>query len=570
MPAGFVVVITTADSLDDYVITNITMTGLSGLVFPEDPEPEFVAINANNVAVITLQENNGIVLIDLATKTILSSFSAGTVDLENIDTEEEDIIDQTSSLDGVPREPDGVIFIGNEHFATADEGDMDGGSRGFTIFDLDGTVAHSSGSEMDQISAAVGHYPESRSGNKGSEPENVAFGNYGGVDYLFVNCERSNLVFVYDLTDVHNPQFRQVLPTNVGPEGSKAIPSRGLLVVASEKDSRDDKLRSTIAIYEFSEGAAQYPTLMSERDEQTGVAIPWSAMSGLSADPSDEDILYSIEDSYYASSRFFTIDITEHPAIVTKATRIMDSEGKLAAVDASLVNDDNTVNIDQEGIAADGKGNFYIASEGKGTIGDIDEPFKYFNYILKVNTAGVIQKVISLPAEFNAIQLRFGLEGVAYHPDGYLIACLQRAWSGFDGPAILAYDLENDEWLGHVIYPLDDATSQAGGWVGLSDITYTGEGMIFYVLERDNQGGLDAAVKKIYSIDLADVEFTTNETITKTEVADLMDVYVANGALMMEKIEGLTYTANGIWIINDNDGVDDNNGETQLLNLGQL
>ena len=48
-----------------------------------------------------------------------------------------------------------------------------------------------------------------------------------------------------------------------------------------------------------------------------------------------------------------------------------------------------------------------------------------------------------------------------------------------------------------VFYPLDDVESQYGGWVGLSDITNVGEGE-YLVLERDNQGGPDAAIKRIY------------------------------------------------------------------------
>ncbi|GFH51752.1 esterase-like activity of phytase family protein [Chaetoceros tenuissimus] len=133
MPAGFVVSIATAESLDDWTPSVIDVTGLDGVNIPEDPEPEFVHINENNLAVVTLQENNAIILIDLESGTVESSFSAGSVDLDNIDTEEEGIIDQTSSLDAVPREPDGVVFMNPNYFATADEGDMDGGSRGFTI-----------------------------------------------------------------------------------------------------------------------------------------------------------------------------------------------------------------------------------------------------------------------------------------------------------------------------------------------------------------------------------------------------------------------------------------------------
>ena len=267
-------VVETAEKLDDWKTFVVQMTGLDGVKFPEDPEPEFVAINENNVAVVTLQENNAIVLIDLASKTVLNSFSAGTVNLTNIDTEEEDLIDQTSSLDNVPREPDGVTFMGNDYFVTADEGDLDGGSRGFTIFHTDsGEIAYTSGSFMDHMSAAVGHYPEDRSGNKGVEPENVAFGTFGGDDYLFVNAERANLVFVYDVSNPKYPIFKQELPSTVAPEGSKAIPGRDLLVVAGEADDRDDKMRSTISIYKYSCADAQYPTLMSKTSKKVRDAL---------------------------------------------------------------------------------------------------------------------------------------------------------------------------------------------------------------------------------------------------------------------------------------------------------
>ena len=39
----------------------VAMTGLAA-VAPDDPEPEFVDVNADNVAAVTLQENNHIAL----------------------------------------------------------------------------------------------------------------------------------------------------------------------------------------------------------------------------------------------------------------------------------------------------------------------------------------------------------------------------------------------------------------------------------------------------------------------------------------------------------------------------
>ena len=81
--------------------TKVELTGLAGLVYGIDPEPEFVAINEDNLLVVTLQENNGIVMIDCATKQVVNSFSAGSVDLSHIDVDEEDVISQTKSLASV-------------------------------------------------------------------------------------------------------------------------------------------------------------------------------------------------------------------------------------------------------------------------------------------------------------------------------------------------------------------------------------------------------------------------------------------------------------------------------------
>jgi len=374
------------------------------------------------------------------------------------------------------------------------------------------------------------------------------------------------------------PVFKQLLPTNVGPEGGKAIPSRNLYVVASEKDARDDKIRSTVTIYEMTDEEARYPTLMSERDPSTGVAIPWAAMSGLSPDPMDPETLYAVEDSFYDASRFFTIDTTSHPAILTKATNINDANdvfasmevyGEFSAEDlAEMINSDKTVNIDSEGIAADGKGSFYIAHEGRGTVGDAGRPVESLNMIFKVDMDGVIEKVITLPDDLNDKQLRFGFEGIAYlgaDEFAYIVVCIQRAWGDDRNPIIGIYDLVEDEWFGFVYYPLDERESQYGGWVGLSDITFVED--TFLVLERDNQGGPDAVVKRVYSINLFDIIPTLVDypTVTKTLVVDLMPILEKTGGLPLEKLEGLAYTNGGIWIMNDNDGVDDNSGETQLL-----
>ena len=591
LPAGTFNIITLEGEPGAWIKRSVDMTNLADIA-PGDPEPEYVDINADNIAVVTLQENNHIVLVDLATATVTNHFSAGTVDLTQVDDTEEDpaLISQTASINGIPREPDGVSWIDTTYFATADEGDYEGGSRGFTIYNTEGDVVYTSGNALEHMTARFGHYPDGRSENKGNEPENIEFGTFNGHNYLFVNSERSSLVFVYEVTDPANPTYVQTLPCAAAPEGGLAIPSRGLLIVASEEDNRGDKLRSGLNIYTYTADAPAYPTLESA-DRADGTPIPWGAMSGLSSDPVAENTLYAIEDSFYQQNRIFTIDTSTTPATLTGEIRITDANDVFAGIaavslgdmdvdadDASrlevldaadmalLINDDKTVNIDPEGIAKASDGGFWVASEGSGTIGDANRPINSLNFIFKTDASGVIEAVITLPDAVNANQLRFGFEGVTEY-NGNVYVAFQRAWAGDDHPRIGIYDTTTATWS-FLYYPLDAAESQDGGWVGLSDITSIGNGE-FLVLERDNKGGPDAAIKRIYRIDTNGL--TDGALLTKTLVRDLMSDLAAPGGFIYEKIEGMALMSDGnVWIINDNDGIDDNSGETQLINLGNI
>ncbi|MFT7184833.1 MAG: hypothetical protein ACI84K_000199 [Pseudohongiellaceae bacterium] len=592
LPAGKLVVINLNGEPSDWSTRDVNLTDIATL-YAADPEPEYVDINTDNIAVVTLQENNHIVLVDLETATITANFSAGTVDLEQIDTDEEDaaLITLTGSIDQIPREPDGVSWINTQYFATADEGDLDGGSRGFTIFNTQGDVTYSSGNDLDHMAVRYGHYPDGRSGNKGNEPENVEVGTFNGIPHLFVNSERANLVFVYDITDPTKPVYKQTLPAGVGPEGGLAIPERNLLVVASEKDDRGDKLRSTLNIYERSASSSSYPTIVST-DRVDNTPIPWGALSGLAASNSNNGILYSIEDSFYGKNRIFALDVSSSPAKLNQEITISDAGDvfsnlpvtmltdtsvaddhptRVSTFDEAdlnmLINADKSVNIDPEGIAVASDGGFWIASEGSGTQGDNSRPINSLNFIFKTDINGLIEQVITLPAEVNALQLRFGFEGVTEYNSSIYVA-FQRAWNSEDQPRIGAYNTITESWS-FFYYPLDVVESQNGGWVGLSDISALGDGK-FLMLERDNQGSADAAIKRLYEFDINGM--VEGNTVTKTLVRDLLsegDLSAAGGAIA-EKIEGLAVMSdNTVYIVNDNDGVDDNNGETQLINLGK-
>lgn len=122
-PAGFVVIIDVEDMdpanwPDPFVVQ---MTGLD-VYEPSDPEPEFVSINSDNVALISLQENNGFALIDIESQEVTDSFTSGTVTLDYIDTQEDKIIKQVETVADLPREADGVVWIGSDFFASANEG----------------------------------------------------------------------------------------------------------------------------------------------------------------------------------------------------------------------------------------------------------------------------------------------------------------------------------------------------------------------------------------------------------------------------------------------------------------
>ena len=76
---------------------------------------------------------------------MIDHFSAGDVTLFGLDESEEGALTFVGLRDDVVREPDAVKWLDADHFITANEGDMDGGSRGWTVFRQDGTVVYESG-----------------------------------------------------------------------------------------------------------------------------------------------------------------------------------------------------------------------------------------------------------------------------------------------------------------------------------------------------------------------------------------------------------------------------------------
>jgi hypothetical protein len=533
----------------------VALNGLAEIA-PDDAEPELVKVNAQGIAVVTLQENNHIVLVDVAKRQVIKHFSAGAVDLKEIDRTRDGIINPSESAKGLLREPDAVAWLDNTRFVTANEGDYKGGSRSISIFNTDGKVEWDSGNFLDHEAMRLGHYPESRSAAKGNEPEGVEVGVFGKDTLIFVGSERSSLVTVWrDRGAGKAPEYLQALPAGSGPEGLTAIPQRGLLVVASENDGA---ARSSVMIYQQGADVPAYPTLMSS-DSPAGPPIPWGAISGTTADRKQAGRLFAVTDSVYATTRILEIDTNFTPALITNAM--------------TVTKDGKPVGYDGEGIAQRADGGFWVASEG-----DPDKkPAPLRNMLLRLNAKAEVQEEIELPEALARHATRFGFEGVTITGTGdqeVVWLAVQREWK--DDPKgftkILRYTPATKTW-GVLHYPLE-ATKAEGGWVGLSEITAVGPDT-FVVIERDNQFG-DSALKTLHSFSVAGLTAAAPgdakvPVVTKRLLRNLVPDLQKSQGYVLDKVESFVVDSAGqAFAITDNDGVDGSNGETQFLRLGAL
>jgi hypothetical protein len=586
-PGKLVVVDITDPDPAAWQATDVPLVGLAGCYENSDPEPEFVDINDHNQAAVSLQENNCIAIVDLASGTVENSFSAGTVDLDKVDaTEAEDVIDQSESLFDIPREPDALTWVpaanGDFNIATANEGDLFGGSRGFSIFDQNGKVLFDSGNELEHIAARIGHYPEGRSANKGTEPEAIEFASFN-PDLIFVGSERGSFVAVYELRGQANVVYRQSLPAPLGPEGLLAIPGRNLLVVSGEEDDPTFGVRSTMMIYELQSGQPNYPEILSDNGPN-GTPIPWSAMSGLTDVPGSGNQLLAVWDSFYDNSRIFTIDTSTTPARVADALTIVDRSGI------------GSGNFDPEGIAVAPDGTYWVASEGNA---NGSRP----NRLLQVDRYGNLLQEIGLPPVIEACRaasgitstLGSGFEGVAVVANGAdytLLVAQQRGWDFDSSPECEALDDvdeslgaaglnangqplftrlwtydPNSGWGDPIPWELAPLPADAS-WVGLSEVTTLDDGSIV-VIERDNRTGDWAELKTLVHVGRND--YGDGVSAAEKTVYDILTDMLATNGWVSDKPEGFAVDGTGnAYVITDNDGVDDWSGETQFLRLGDV
>jgi hypothetical protein len=303
----------------------------------QDLEPEYITISPDGTtAVVTLQENNAIAIVNIPTATVTSIVPLG---LKNhnlpgngLDASDRDVNFPNSGSTGKINiqnwpvfgmyQPDAIAQFtvgGQTYYITANEGDsrdypgyseerrvgasnylldptvfpnaatlklnqnlgrltvtiaggdIDNdndfdriqvlGARSFSIWNASGTLVYDSKDEMEVITSILTPSTfnsdgtaatfDTRSDNKGPEPEGVAIGVIDGVPYAFIGLERVGDILVYNVSNPAAPVFVQYIntPEDLAVEGVTFIPADKSptgkpLVITSAEVSR------TISVYE--------------------------------------------------------------------------------------------------------------------------------------------------------------------------------------------------------------------------------------------------------------------------------------------------------------------------------
>jgi hypothetical protein len=268
-----------------------------------------------------------------------------------------------------------------------------------------------------------------------------------------------------------------------------------------------------------------------------------------------------------AQGFLYRIDVSAKPARITKRISIGDADGSL----------------DLEGVAARAEGGFWLASEGQlpsEEPGEEGEPATLIpgrpNQLLRVDASGAILKRVELPADLAAKATDNGFEGVAVSgseaaADETVWVAFQREWDDATGfVKIGRYAVATSTWS-FALYPLDAVESPNAGWVGLSELTLLPDGRLL-VVERDNQIALDARIKRLYAVTPSEAVFAAYggelAVLKKQLVRDVLGDLAARSISVPDKLEGVGLTKSGrLFLATDNDGVDENYGETLFFSL---
>ena len=150
------------------------------------------------------------------------------------------------------------------------------GARSFTIWDQNGLVVFDSGDDFERITASIygaafnngddENEGDSRSENKGPEPEALTVGQIGERTYAFIGLERMGGIFVYDITNPYDAFFVEYINNRDVTEGltvgdaiGDLAPESLLFVSADESPTGapalivGNEISGTVAVYSITQ-----------------------------------------------------------------------------------------------------------------------------------------------------------------------------------------------------------------------------------------------------------------------------------------------------------------------------
>ncbi|WAR31037.1 M130-like protein [Mya arenaria] len=216
--------------------------------FSDDVEPEYITLNTEGtLAYVSLQENNGIAVVDLASEEIVDIFGLGFKDwtLANIDPSDRDggVHMQPWKVFGM-YQPDAIKMLRfqNEDFiVTANEGD----SKDYDYFSEENRVGDFVLSELFgrlKVTSVKGK-------NETTQQYDQLY-SFGGRGFSIRRA--SDMSLVYDSGDEIATKTAELLPHLFNANGEESI------AVSDCSDTRsDDKRGSTIAVYSLDQTAAE-------------------------------------------------------------------------------------------------------------------------------------------------------------------------------------------------------------------------------------------------------------------------------------------------------------------------
>ena len=241
-----------------------------------DYEPEYIAVNEDDTkAFVTVQEANGIAILDLIDNEFTEIIGLGAKDFNQAGNEIDPRDDTPASVAFDAYAAKGLYMAdaiatyrwrGETYLVMANEGDFRednadratggdfgavspldrlrvsrpdssagalyaAGARSFSIRRTDGELVYDSGSILDREAHARGIYDDGRSRDKGTEPEGVALRKIGPRTFAFVGMERvtTAAIAIFDITDLDTVTFVDMIvtPGDLSPEGLAAYKYQG-------------------------------------------------------------------------------------------------------------------------------------------------------------------------------------------------------------------------------------------------------------------------------------------------------------------------------------------------------